>query len=406
MAETSYQYTISTDIPSGKVDLDRLTQEIRTSSITIALDNLLKDDGDLTVSFKDILPSTDKETLDGSSSQTPASPCLPGSILGDHSGEPLPDQQPKYDDDGNMLIDNPHQNTDNLGNLKTASDKPIGFVVDEVTPNLADKTTWWVDALPVVNDTMVDQGSHTEYRLSVGDQVILDFIHGKLTNEDAINMGLTAAWQQAVSPDASAHPVVKVDGVVKTEDAPFGGAQGDYSVDYRTGAVTFHSALGGTEVVTVSCGIAGKWQMTIQPGEDQTVEILQGEVQWTGNIELKDSIYQDVEVWDEQSGTWVLDTFSSGLPKREVTKTIMDLINRSYGNYPLIPKMGGTEGRGIPASIMQVPFMFPKMQVYTEGRRVRIYAANNIEAVSTGSDEAICTITIKTNTLTNGNPGL
>jgi len=391
---TEYTYAL-TDFPNDKVATDRLTTEIQASDIVTALDYINADSTNCDIWFKDPLSTDDETTLDG--------------IVAAHSGNPLDSMQ--FDQDGNLLMSDPRLQTNDLGNLSVASDKPIGFVVDEVTPNLADKTTWWNDATPLVDVTMEnsDGGTYEEYKLPSavgGDQTILDFIHGHLTNEDLINMTLTAAWQQALGSDASAHPVIKVDGTLKVEDEPFGGAQHDYSVDYETGRVTFHSALSGSDVVTISCGLPGTWTLIIQPGANQTIQILQGEVQWSNNVILKDSIIQDVEIYDEDTEQWVVDTMPSGLPKREITKTIMDLLNRSYGNYPTIPKMGGTEGRGIPSDVMQVPFLFPKMQVYEEGQRVRIYAANNTPAESVDSDPAICTITIKTNTNTNGSPGL
>lgn len=85
---TQYVYTISTGIPSGIVENSRLEDEIKSSTIITQLAAAgVRTDGDtLTVHFKDALSSTDKLTLDGSASPAAAAVCLPGSVLGDHSG--------------------------------------------------------------------------------------------------------------------------------------------------------------------------------------------------------------------------------------------------------------------------------------------------------------------------------
>lgn len=94
---TSYVYSsIVATIPAGAVSLARLRREIELSAIVTQIDFAaggLTAPGDdtLTIWFKDPLSSGDKTILDGSASQTPNTPATAGSILGDHSGLPLPD---------------------------------------------------------------------------------------------------------------------------------------------------------------------------------------------------------------------------------------------------------------------------------------------------------------------------
>lgn len=85
MAETSYQYTIATDFPNGIVDSDRLSREI-VAQIATTLERIDTDDGVCIVVFVAALSAGEKTTLDGD-----ASPPAAGSIIGDHTGDPVPD---------------------------------------------------------------------------------------------------------------------------------------------------------------------------------------------------------------------------------------------------------------------------------------------------------------------------
>gem|GEM_PF-1886762 len=96
MANASYTYTVPGSFPNGKVAPARLDKEIRESAIVTALDGVSTGGTTCTVTFKAQLSSTDKQILDGDPSQTPnpATPCPVGSLIGDHSGEPLSEQVP------------------------------------------------------------------------------------------------------------------------------------------------------------------------------------------------------------------------------------------------------------------------------------------------------------------------
>lgn len=84
----TYTYSISGDFPNAKVDLNRLTQEITASAITVALDHLGTDGDDCNIVFKADLPPGDETVLDG--------------LVAAHSGEPLPDTG--YREDGVQYV--------------------------------------------------------------------------------------------------------------------------------------------------------------------------------------------------------------------------------------------------------------------------------------------------------------
>lgn len=76
MAETLYMFNMEEDFPNGKVATDRLTNEIKESDITIALDRIDTDSVNCNVWFKDVLPAYDSTTLTY--------------IVSVHAGEPMP----------------------------------------------------------------------------------------------------------------------------------------------------------------------------------------------------------------------------------------------------------------------------------------------------------------------------
>jgi hypothetical protein len=82
---TQFQFTISTDVIAGKADAGRLDQEIRDSSITIALEGVSIAGDTLTIDFKSNLSAGEETALHGDATG-PA-----GGLVGNHSGEPLPD---------------------------------------------------------------------------------------------------------------------------------------------------------------------------------------------------------------------------------------------------------------------------------------------------------------------------
>lgn len=74
---TKYTYSISTDFPNGKLEEDRLIQEIAASAIIIAFNHISTSGDVCDVWFKAVLSSSDETILDG--------------LVAAHSGEPLPD---------------------------------------------------------------------------------------------------------------------------------------------------------------------------------------------------------------------------------------------------------------------------------------------------------------------------
>jgi hypothetical protein len=104
---TKYTYSISVDFPNGAMAPDRLTQEIRSSAITIALDRIDTAGDICDIWFKDVLPAVDQTAL--------------GGLVAAHSGQPLPGSaQPVSLEGGSTQIGIPAVQVLNLPD--TASD--------------------------------------------------------------------------------------------------------------------------------------------------------------------------------------------------------------------------------------------------------------------------------------------
>ena len=96
MPITSYSYT------KTPVDVLRLEQEIRESSIVIALDHVEYSDPNLVIYFKDALSTVDNQTLD--------------SIVAAHTGEPLDLSQPDK-----VIIEEHFQKSNVLGRYQATT---------------------------------------------------------------------------------------------------------------------------------------------------------------------------------------------------------------------------------------------------------------------------------------------
>lgn len=244
-----------------------------------------------------------------------------------------------------------------MGNRATAKgkprvqvDPPEGSRVDVVSPNWCDKTTWYANSVVVQDETLVDSGDGLTFNSA--NENWIDTTHGKLTDEDTLS--------------ADCVPVVKANSVEKTIDAPFGvGGDGDFSINYGTGSVTFHSAP--ALPVTASYRHQNGSEWTVKPKAGKCLRLTTVEVQFSRNAELKDTVIFQAYGFVEHFAPSLLDTATPPGPYPAGTlipigtattyKTMMDYINDASGAFPEIPAMGGTpRGTSQPIQIFQWPY--------------------------------------------------
>lgn len=202
---------------------------------------------------------------------------------------------------------------------------PEGRRCDQYTINFCDKRTWYPDSARITDQELTDSGDHTVYNPPAA-CVVVDMKHGRIFNEDMMV--------------GDYGTVVKVDEVEKTENPP-GTTDGDYSVNYLTGSVTFNAALTGSETVTMSYSKVQTSMCKIQPPAGKKMRIAYVEVQVSKDFGLKDTL--NFQLWGvnpEDPPNLIPYTTP------EIYKTMDDFIIDSEKAYPEIPIFsGGDEWR-------------------------------------------------------------
>lgn len=224
------------------------------------------------------------------------------------------------------------------GAIRRTLEKSDGIRANFYTPNWCDKTTWYQQAVRVVNEVATDTGDRTTYDLA--HENVIDTYHGKLTQEDFLL-------------DAANHTyrvTVKVNNVTKTEQDPHYASGGDYTIDYAAGTITFLAQQAENSEVTVTYHYATSSLFTITPDTGRLLVIDEAEVQVSTDVDITDTlryaVYGYVDVFAPQlmpgvpSGTKIpLGTF--------VYKTLQDYLNDSMKLYPTVNALGGATWRGM-----------------------------------------------------------
>lgn len=275
-----------------------------------------------------------------------------------------------------MGIDLRPKMTTTDGVMRVSTERAEGSRCTIVTPNWCDKTTWFYKSTKKTSITLVDSGDHTTYNADTGDGgPWIDNYHGKYFNEDFLRT------EDGDLPRLK----VYVDGVEKTEQDPHTASGGDFTVDYDSGSVTFTSALAGTETVTANVWQAGTSLWILKPAEGKHLKILYSEVQFSEDIELKDTVkfqpYGLVEVFAPQ---YCPDPYPAGtmipLGDPVVYKTFMDFINEANGAYPSISKndTATPAWRNLPKNIDTFPFNYQAVTNIHSYMEIRIFLEHEV----------------------------
>jgi len=152
---------------------------------------------------------------------------------------------------------------------------------DCYTSDFCKKETWWQDSARVTGETLTDSGNHTTYTPATS-RYWVDAMHGKIFRERELREDYA--------------PVVKVDDVAKTEN-PAGRTTGDYSVNYATGAVTFNSALVGTEVVTADYSYVRTSLFKAAAPEGYIWTSSSVKVMYAKNVGMRDTVF--FQLWGD-----------------------------------------------------------------------------------------------------------
>lgn len=246
----------------------------------------------------------------------------------------------------------------------TEGDGPTLF-----SPDWTDPCTWYHQSTRVVDEVAADTGDQLTYQLPgwSASRCIVDVYHGKISEEDNLLDG-RHSYRVEVKVDRGGGPIAR------TEQDPHFGSGGDFTVDYDAGTITFLSALGVSDVVTVTYhyvdrsagdGTASLWVLKPAPGK--ILQIKSSEVQFSSDIVLTDSV--EFSVWGlvDVFAPQLLDTATPPGPypsgtlielRKQAYKTMRDYYNEANGTYPQMPALGGAGWRGLQTATNTFPWVY------------------------------------------------
>jgi len=249
---------------------------------------------------------------------------------------------PKRDDEGRLRI--------------SQEPRKVGSGLVIVTHNWCDPTTWYTQSVRIQGETLTDSGDGLAFVST--HQNWIDLTHGKIYREDLIS--------------APYKPVIKVDGEVKTERAPWATSGGDFVIDYAAGKVTFFASQAG-KTVTADYSYANGSMFIIAPASGRKLWVEYSEVQFSADIDVKSTTYFQPWAYDPVNPP-------NKIPVAAATiyKTLDNYIEEANGCYPIIPVMGGA--RGIRSERVTFPFRYPVIKELSSsaGVEIRIWLENDI----------------------------
>lgn len=249
------------------------------------------------------------------------------------------------------------------------------------THNFCDATTWYGDSVRTEEvlfnsgDNLTFSGSHQKW---------INMYGGKVFDEGALVTD--------VDHDYLANIIVG--GVTMSAQNQFTQTGGDYSINFRSGSITFFSPITSSVTCSYSYANGSSWYLTPEP--TKALDIEQAEIQFSDNVLMNDRVNFIVEGPIDIFAPQLL--ISNGGPYSPGTlipvettyyDTIYQMIDEALGSYPVIPAIGGPT-RGISSSIFGFPFTYNAVRrlrsVY--GLRLKVKLDNDLEF---GGDRATAT---------------
>jgi len=249
------------------------------------------------------------------------------------------------------------RNADGL--LLSTSEPRVGSELVMVTPNFCDKNTWYYSSARVVEETLSDSGDGLTFHSQHPNWINL--YSGLLFDEEVLVE--EGPYTIEVSSDSAPKTMV---------DPLFVSAGGDYTVDFTLGSVTFaESQAGKTVKATYSYATDSTWVLCPDPGKAIDIEV--AEAQFSKNIDFKDTI--QFELWGYNP---------ADLPNKVMYgvtryKSMRNFVDEALGSYPVIPVIGGDNGRGLTAEVYGFPFRYGTIRRLSsaQGLELRIRLQHN-----------------------------
>jgi len=341
MAVTQYNYTISTDTANGAVDSPKLTKEINiNTSIVPSVDHI-----DV---IGDVLDVYMAAALDAGE-QTELT-----NTVGAHDG--IAENTPYT-----VELKSDYSDAEHV--VKTQEMPRSGDSINYYSPNFCDQCTWYENVTNVSDFELTDSGDLTTWNTNgTHPGPWIDLTHGRMFKENTL-----------IAETPSLVPVIEVDTgggwVVKNENTWDVSPDGDFSIDYENGTVTFNSALNSGDKVRASFAKApSTFYWALKPLAGKRLKLLYIEIQFS-----KDSVMNSSMVYE----TWAYNPYD--LPNKVkvapdvIYKTFRDIAWESTGPYPVIPAVGGSV-RGMTQDLITMPFKYQTFKdiKYSQGVEIRM----------------------------------
>ena len=338
MAETTYTYSISADMPGGAVSTSNLDAEIRTSSIVTALERIDVTGDVLDIIFKDSLSAGDKTILDGDTT-SPA-----GGLLADH------DSVDKVTADSVTIA--------NQDIKVTAGKRSDAKILYMFSPDLCDKKTWYLDAIKVVAEDV------TAVTAADGTKVTWTLDCGGDSNAKILQVYGYVASGYALAPHGGQPGeyliTATVDGNAMQQDRPHKTAgDRDFSIDSDARTITFHTAPASGVTVTVNYwyvpdgALCHLMKLKCPPaGKKWTIDYV--EAQFAKNVEMMDTIIFGAYPFESGRGYTI---YSAPLQPELHYTTMQEVTDYNIGSKPIIPAVG-TNSRGYTQDKIVLPWEY------------------------------------------------
>ena len=326
----NYQYT------KTPLAYDRLEQEIKLSSITIATDRFTAEGGVTTVHFKTSISNTEKLTLD--------------TIVANHTGMPLePIMAPRE------VVFSKNEKTE-LGILKVSTYEAFGDSSTIVSHDFSKPTSWFQFSKPIVKEALTLVTGNTFISSSARINWI-DLFHGKVYDEDNV----------VIQNPGKYDVKIYLGDVIQ--------AANTYTVNYEEGKITFNGPVVGA--VTGSFFYSDKSYYTIKPKPGKILSINAAEVQFSAGTLLNSAFV--FEAWATINHP-VYGVMTVQVPGSAIYyKNAKDFISACNEGQGLIPAWGE-----LTKDVHVFPFNYarPKPMKASQNVEIRVYCKNHLPVSS------------------------
>ncbi len=378
---TTYTYSVQNDLADG-VNALRLSNEIRASAITVALDHIDVSGDDLMLVFKADLPTEDLAVLDGGQTG-PA-----GGLLAAHDSAPVPP--------GTLPVE--------FLKPQFTWPKPanIGDRLWEFAYVFTHKETWWHGSIRV-EDEIVGTGDGETKDFLLAHPFVIDLDHGLVSEERKIVPSQLGAQYKPIirlddvpaaekkhgflffdpnagsSSSSGGDPFEERDRLVAAEYADVVDPDGAYCIDYKKGIISFHTPPAQDVEIKATyyySPLGAGSEFYLEPPAGKVFLLTDVEIQYTEDLVLTDEVRVGLQMYYP---TLAPPPFRIDIPQSMgIYKGVHDFVNWSRGSFPVIPKAGGPI-RGNKSPIIQLRFEYKSpVELYpSAGMRFKVWLPNH-----------------------------